>query len=305
MILIVTQSYYANAGFLIRFLSQMEENAFRFNIDLFDAYRFDWQADRFTITDPLERSVKSEEITAVVIYRGLMHIDDVCEWDSRYESPEMIRSALNVISNMIARWAINHDVLKLFTPYEMLYPKTHQMQIAEEFFVVPEFHIHWGFTLPSKTVVVKPLTARSPNRSSCLYARKVDRANLAPEYPWFTQEIASGDFDATVVYINGRCHCFKFAAPRGDLTDWRITQGTDLNRWETWDAGSDFEEKVKRFMEKMRLKYGRLDFIIGGKEPQFLEVNPCGQFGWLENDTFTMHREAAEAIISPSSIITQ
>ena len=53
------------------------------------------------------------------------------------------------------------------------------------------------------------------------------------------------------------------------------------------------------------LKYGRLDFIIGGSEPQFLEVNPEGQFGWLDDeDGLPLHNEVADAILDPTSVVT-
>ena len=53
----------------------------------------------------------------------------------------------------------------------------------------------------------------------------------------------------------------------------------------------------------MNLKFGRLDFIIGGKEPQFLEVNPVGQFGWLDDEKLTLHNEVADAILDASTTI--
>ena len=136
------------------------------------------------------------------------------------------------------------------------------------------------------------------------YAHIVDRSELHPDWPWFTQEIADGNRDATVVYINGKVHCFQFAAERGDLTDWRVTQGTDSNQWIPWDAGAEFEEKIRLYMKDLGLKFGRLDFIIGGKEPQFLEVNPCGQFGWLDDEeTLTLHNEVLDAILDQSSTV--
>ena len=57
-------------------------------------------------------------------------------------------------------------------------------------------------------------------------------------------------------------------------------------------------------MTELGLKFGRLDFIIGGEAPQFLEVNPCGQFGWLDDEEQELHQEVANAIFEPSSIIT-
>ena len=161
--------------------------------------------------------------------------------------------------------------------------------------------------MPRRKTIVKPFVARPPGETGCFYAKVISGAKLAPEYPWFTQEVANGNRDATVLYINGKMHFYQFATVRGDITDWRVTQGTDLNQWVLWTPDNGFAQKINAYMKKMNLKFGRLDFIIGGKTPQFLEVNPCGQFGWLddlEGETFPLHREAAEAILDSSSTIT-
>ncbi len=132
----------------------------------------------------------------------------------------------------------------------------------------------------------------------------VDRARLDPAYPWFTQEIAPGTHDATVLYVNGRVHPFRFATARGSLTDWRITQGTDANQWVPWETPEDFADRVRLLMNRLDLKFGRLDFIVGGEEPQFLEVNPCGQFGWLDEEgTLPLHNEVADAILDSATTL--
>ena len=308
MILVITQSHYANAGVLLRHWRAMGRDAFIFNIDRFDAYRFEWKTDRFHIADPLDREIDSARVEAVAIYKGLLQIDQACPWQKEYEGAKMIRAMINAVSQTFASWAIERKLLRLWTPYEMLYPKFRQMAAARKYFAVPEAALSWNVPLPEKEIIVKPLVARSPGEDgSCFYAKKIVGSRLATEYPWFTQEIAPGDRDATVLYINGHIHSYQFATVRGELTDWRVTQGTELNQWEPWAPGRDFERKVDAYMKEMNLKYGRLDFIIGGKEPQFLEVNPCGQLGFLddlEGGEFPLHREAAEAILDPSSTVS-
>ena len=82
-----------------------------------------------------------------------------------------------------------------------------------------------------------------------------------------------------------------------------MTQGSDRNQLIPWNAGKEFEEKVDAYMKELGLKFGRLDFIIGGAEVQFLEVNPCGQFGWLDDRKLTLHNEVVDAILDPESTV--
>ena len=35
-------------------------------------------------------------------------------------------------------------------------------------------------------------------------------------------------------------------------------------------------------MDDLKLQYGRIDFLLKGNEYWFLEVNPNGEWGWLD-----------------------
>lgn len=306
MILFVTRKISGSSDVLMSIFAQRNIPVFRLNLDMFPNYQFMWRGDAFEIEDCAGHFCASKDLTEMVFYKGLLSIDEPLEIDERYTEAKWLKSWMDNLHYCFVRYGAERNLIRLWEPTGFNWPKTWQMTVAKEFFEVPEFTIHWGFSMHGKKVIAKPLTTR-PLQSSgwMLYAKIVDRAQLDPKYPWFTQEIADGDRDATVLYINGHVHCYQFATVRGELSDWRVTQGTDANQWEPWEAGAEFEAKIDAYMKKLGLKYGRLDFIIGGKEPQFLEVNPCGQFGWLDDDkTLALHNEVADAILDPSTNIT-
>ena len=293
-----------SADLMMRVLAEMNIPAFRFNFDLFDKYKFHWIGGEFRIEDPLGRVCASENVTEMVFYKGLFAVDEACQYDQDHEETRWIKSWLNNLYFCFVRYGMDRDIIRLFHPDEVTYTKVWQMNVAKDFFKVPDFMLHFGFAPASKDVIVKNLTGRHFTSGTAMMASVVDRAQLDPKYPWFTQDIAPGSHDATVLFVNGKVHPFVFATPRGDLTDWRITQGTDANRWRVWEAGDAFEEKIRSYMDALGLKYGRLDFIVGCGEPQFLEVNPTGQFGWLdEEDGLPLHREVVNAILDPSSSV--
>lgn len=305
MIFFLSGKISGSTNMLMEVFEKRNISVFRFNLDMFDSYRILWNNDEFEITDPTGRRCRSSEITEMVFYKGLipswLSFDDSKPYNAERE---WIISWLNQLYGCIACYGAEHNLIRLWRPHGFGYAKTLQMKIAKKYFPVPDFQIHSGFSLPSHQVIVKPLTQRPLSNGEMAYAKIVDQADLDPAWPWFTQKIADGNRDATVLYINGKVHCYQFATIRGDLTDWRITQGTDANRWIPWDAGRDFEQKIDQYMREMNLIYGRLDFIIGGKEPQFLEVNPEGQFGWLDDDNgLPLHNEVADAILDPTTTI--
>ena len=277
---------------------------FRLNLDRYCDFKFLFANNRFEIINAQGIVLRSHEVTHVLSYKARLPIEEAFPADIQIQDVKWVRSSLNYIVYCIAKWAIQHACLKLWTPYEFLYPKSYQMDLAKKYFSVPPYNIHWGFLMESKDLIVKSLVARPFDNRGFLFAKVIDANSLSPKYPWFTQEVADGSRDATVLYVNGKIYTFQFAVERNKLTDWRVTQGTDENRWVVWNAGLDFENKVRAYMTELGLKFGRLDFIIGGEAPQFLEVNPCGQFGWLDDKEKKLHQEVADAILDPSSIIT-
>lgn len=306
MIFLLSSKISGSSNMLMEVFAERKLPAFRFNLDMFNNYSLNWNKDEFEISDPAGRHCRSSEITAMVFYKGLIPMWQ--SFDNRQEyhaEKDWLISWLNRLYDCFMCYGAEHNLIRLWRPHGFGYAKTWQMKVAEKYFHVPDFKLHWGFSLPSKPVIAKPLTQRPFSNGEMAYAKIVDQAALDPSWPWFTQEIAEGNRDATVLYINGNVHCYQFATPRGSLTDWRVTQGTPDNRWIPWSAGRDFERKIDLYMRDLKLKYGRLDFIIGGSEPQFLEVNPEGQFGWLDDeDGLPLHNEVADAILDPTSVVT-
>ena len=303
MILLLTTSYCATADTLSAVYKEFSMPIFRLNLDRYWEYKFLLADNRYEIIGKQGERLHSSAIDHVAIYKARLPVDECFHADLDITNVKWVRSTLNYVVSSLARWSIERSCLKLWTPYEMIYPKTFQMDVARRYFHVPGYRIHWGFIMESQEMMIKSLIGRPLEDYGTFYAKMLNVNALSPKYPWFTQEVASGRRDATVVYINGNVHSYQFATERNGLTDWRVTQGTKANQWTHWDCGDAFEHKVRAYMHDIGLKFGRLDFIIGGNTPQFLEVNPCGQFGWLDDSAMTLHKEVAEAIIDPSSTI--
>jgi hypothetical protein len=57
-------------------------------------------------------------------------------------------------------------------------------------------------------------------------------------------------------------------------------------------------------MRRARLHYGRFDFIVDDDAWWFLECNPNGQYGWLDDETLWLHREILAALEDPATAVT-
>jgi MvdD family ATP-grasp ribosomal peptide maturase len=65
--------------------------------------------------------------------------------------------------------------------------------------------------------------------------------------------------------------------------DWRRDGVRMLHDWKPYQLPLDVEQKILRLMEYFSLNYGAIDVILtpDGRHV-FLELNPCGEFFWLE-----------------------
>ena len=65
--------------------------------------------------------------------------------------------------------------------------------------------------------------------------------------------------------------------------DWRRDGVRMLQDWRPYQLPLEIEEKILRLMDYFGLNYGAIDIILtpDGKHV-FLELNPCGEFFWLE-----------------------
>ncbi|BDA75667.1 hypothetical protein CAL7716_098330 [Calothrix sp. PCC 7716] len=65
--------------------------------------------------------------------------------------------------------------------------------------------------------------------------------------------------------------------------DWRKQGLALLNCWEPYNLPSDVEQKLLKLMAHFGLNYGAIDIIVTPDgQHVFLEVNPVGEFFWLE-----------------------
>ena len=216
MILFISGKISGSSSVLMEIFEDRKIPAFRFNLDMFDSYKFLWDNDSFEITDPVGRTCKAADITAMVFYKGA--IPSWFSFDNKIYSAEKdwLVSWLNQLYICIMCYGEERGLIRLWRPHGFGCAKTLQMRVAKKYFTVPKYMLHWGQTLDSHQVIAKTLTQRPLSCGEMAYAKIVDRADLDPAWPWFTQEIADGNRDATVVYINGKVHCYQFATERGE-----------------------------------------------------------------------------------------
>ena len=166
------------------------------------------------------------------------------------------------------------------------YGKLRQMRVAENYFKVADWHIFHG-ALPSELThgkwVAKALTGTAIGKGKVFFVKEVDPTALDLSYPWFLQEKIVGEDEVTVVYVNGQLFAYRYPRSEvGDCDDVRKATLEDDSHWVRCELSPSEQAAVRGFMAETGYRFGRFDFIRRNGELWFLELNPNGQWAWLD-----------------------
>lgn len=168
---------------------------------------------------------------------------------------------------------------------EERYGKLRQLLAAEKYFRVAAWHIFHG-ELPSECKrgrwVVKSMTQTPIGQDKVFFVKEVNPCALDLNYPWFLQEKIEGEEEVTVVYVDGKTYAAN--APRDSLGDVDSRKAIFINlmSWPRCSLSTDEQNAIKGFMHETGYRFGRFDFIRKDGELWFLELNPNGQWAWLD-----------------------
>lgn len=308
MLFLLSNSIDGTADVIVGLCSQRAQPVFRFNIDLWAQYRFSWTHEGFVFHDPAGRTLSSDEISACLWRRP--SLQDTPDWEGGSPDDRIATAGeLHTLMGELADWARARGLLRLIEPAgPRRVGRLAQMRVARGLFTVPDWGAGWGIRWPSGRRMVKRLTTEAigEQHDHYIFVQSVDCERLSPGWPWLLQDMAIGDRDATVLYVRGRCFGFEMERTRAelDVEDWRIRNGAYKDKWRRWGMPLGLPERISSFMEQLGLHFGRLDFIVGDSEVHFLEVNPNGQFGWLDDPhNWPLHRAVLDAVLDPASTI--
>jgi hypothetical protein len=165
--------------------------------------------------------------------------------------------------------------------------KMRQMRLAARYFRVPQwrvFHADHGQNLPSQ-VVAKSFGQLPVGNGAHMLVNRVAPDDLSPDFPWFLQEAVDGStHDVTVVYVKGRLFAFRASRIGMQGVDCRQPSTSGNLQWERCVLSADEADAVRGFVGETGFSFARLDFLSDEGGLWFLEINPNGQFAWLDID---------------------
>jgi hypothetical protein len=285
ILFLYTNSYDLSADLVVRRLGG--DAVFRFNLDLWQDYRVQIARDDLCIVNPTGRAVTSRDIAKFLWRKPLtnqqLFPDRTFPRERVYQEEELAYAMRELWNAMyLAGRAVLIDPVN-----DLIAGKLIQARIATAYFRVPEWRLVSGVKPAAKPgTVVKSLTSLRVGDRSVLYTTRIEPEALAPDSPWYLQDYVAADHDVTVVFIRGKLFAFSLSRadfPQG-VVDWRRARGLNPEQdWRALTLSDATADGIRRFMADMALHYGRLDFLLTGDDYVFLEVNPNGEWGWLDD----------------------
>lgn len=282
-ILLITNSHDVTVTYFINKFSD-KANFYRFNFDEYQNYKITLSNHEWII-ESSDYRVDISDIHSIYYRKPLLpNLEEYDPLFHDYMKKEM--------SSLIT------GIIEGFTGFVLTKPST--LLIAENKIVQLKLAQEVGFNIPLSLItndnyaadsfctsikpsIVKPLSCgriRDNNNDYYLQTNLVDKfnngyLNMSPAY---FQEYKNKDFELRVTVVDQIFNTVKIESD--NKVDWRKFDSN--NTYTVSDLPDDLKYKCLEMMQELNICFGAFDFIVKNSEYYFLEVNPNGQWLWLE-----------------------
>ncbi len=118
--------------------------------------------------------------------------------------------------------------------------------------------------------------------------RHLERIELVKVMPSLFQEYIDKAYELRVTIVGDRLFPVKIDSQNNPLTivDWRNPACINNLEYSSIKLGRELESTCLEMLDILDLQFGAFDFVVGKNgKTYFLEVNPNGQWYWIENIT--------------------
>ena len=275
---------------------------FRFNIDQRKDYSWDFSGQGFKMTNiKTGESIDSTTLTSFYLRKPL-YVEPI-DIPSQGCLENWCREEIGELFRDFQRECEARHLTTLVHSRNCHHGKIRQMRLATNYFKVAHWHVFHGI-LPNELLqgkwVAKALTGVPIGEGKMLFVKEVDPAKLDLSYPWFLQKKIDGKDEVTVVYVNGKIFAYRYPRSAIEKTDdVRLATHQSPSKWEPCELTTAEQSAIRGFMAETGYRFGRFDFIRKDGELWFLELNPNGQWAWLdEKNENGLISAIADAIIA-------
>jgi glutathione synthase/RimK-type ligase-like ATP-grasp enzyme len=306
LLLIITNKDDLTADFLITRLIEQKKSYFRLNSEDLTQGGFCFAINNNSIMRKFTISEKTLDFESVncVWYRRKLYVcpsDIILPAQRRFVAGEIINLIEGMAANPSILWVNPIDAVTLAER------KVFQLRLAQQLgFKIPNTLISNDanelrnfYKNNSGNVICKPIFHGlfiSDDERSAVYTHHVEIDNLDDDIQLracptlFQQEIPKGT-DVRVTIIGNKVFSAEIYSEESKPLDWRNMRVSISYR--LFNLSKQVERQCMLMLKKMRLNYGAFDFVNTDEgQLYFLEVNPTGEWAWLEKEMCFPMRDA-------------
>jgi ATP-grasp ribosomal peptide maturase len=242
------------------------------------------------------RSVNLDEIRAIYYRRptGFRLPDHLSPEQQRFAKAEARRGLGGLLLTLPVRW-VSHPSRVAdaeFKPLQLQVAAACGLRVPRTLLTNDVVRARELGEQLAGSMIYKPLSAPSVHIGGELrhiYTTRVDNNSLHEEEVRLTahlfQELVPKKYDLRLTVVGDKFFAVAIHAKSDEAyLDWRSDYSA-LD-YEPIDTPDDIRHRVMALLERFKLPFGALDFAITPEgEWVFLEINPNGQWGWIEEHT--------------------
>jgi hypothetical protein len=274
MLLILTGS---GDGTADRIISKCSLPVFRLNLDLVSEYKVVLTPNYWSITNPTGLKISNENASRVFWWKAFSY---------GLDQENFFHEEVKYLFREIYSWFGHRSLIVGNSPdTEFRMGKVRQLEVATKFFKIPATELRVGSTFQNHhntTYIVKSLTSGLTTTSKAMYTQQVDVRDLDPRLLWFVQEKIDASHDLTVLVAGQKLFAFTRSRSKLSGLDWRAEQFSDSTPWIAHNLNVEDAQAIQSLCNELGVQWGRIDFLITEDCMVFLEINPNGQWVFLD-----------------------
>lgn len=297
--LIISNSLDATSDYIENFLSEASINTIRFNSDAGTSDFSYVYSDDVILFENLSIKINPERVSAVIFRRPHpIKIERELSNEAKFHVASEWSEALEgILSHIPEENWINHPVRNSISSH-----KAHQITVAKEIgFSVPDTLITNNnklakefFTSHEYCIVAKPLSSgyieRDTGGDSTIYTSEISDLNsdvLEEEFlcPIIFQEKINKTVDVRMTVIDNDIHAVALISKNSNGSQILDIRRNNMNgvKYRPLSVPTDIKDKTLALMSSYSLRFAAIDYCISTDNTwYFLEVNPNGQWAWLD-----------------------
>lgn len=292
--ILLTQSRDPTSDYIQTAFENMHKPISRINLDEFNVPNLSinpLQRDEGWIEDVNGIKLKVEDITAIILRRPAIPIFHKDETKNRFLRREFLFGLRAFLETTSAIWMNHPDSnsiasskprnLKIASEIGLKVPQTLISSDSVEISTWLKKHddciikaISYGL-MEKKNSAEMAFTQRLPKNFNT-------KENILPGVPILLQEEIEKQADIRVTLVGN--NVFSAILPQeGNEIDWRKRNNA---KWNLFKLPKHIEQKCVRVCRKLQLEFAAIDLVKStSDEYLFLELNPNGQWVWIEEET--------------------